>query len=326
MRETLELRGSRRLCGRICRQSKSSFLVSFALLDGPRRKAMCALYAFARLTDDLGDSQESVELRTIQLAQWREWLWQYCDGKEGDNVGRKQRSELSIMGQPTIWPALRDCVVRYHVPVKLLDDIIAGVCMDVQPQQPRDWIELEHYCYHVASSVGLCCAYIWRNDCNAMSTMASHSPIPNDISRAAIDCGQAFQMTNILRDISEDARNGRIYIPQTLFASFDVDRQGWLAAQPTGQWEAMLDEIAGRARQLYSTGWPTIEALTPQSQRMFSLMWRSYRGLLERIAVDKSRLWDTRRIRLPQRQRWGLLTTHFVTPMYAKLSPPSLCP
>lgn len=82
-----------------------------------------------------------------------------------------------------------------------------------------------------------------------------------------------------------------------MFASYDVDREQWIAGQPVGQWEEMLDELAERARLLYVAGWPTIDALTPRSQRMFSLMWRGYRSLLERIVTNKSSLWGKRRLR-----------------------------
>lgn len=332
MSEAAELRCSRRLCAAVCRQSRSSFLASFALLDGPRRQAMSALYAFARITDDLGDSGEPINVRAAKLAHWRRLLWLHCAGDDaksrlGESCDDKSGTRIGepCDDGPTIWPAVRDCVSQFGVPVRLLDDIVAGVCMDLESQQPSDWLELQRYCYHVASSVGLCCTHIWQAEENGQEESRRPSGLAVHVAQSAIDCGLAFQLTNILRDIAEDARNGRIYIPQTLFASYDVDREEWLAGQPVGQWEAMLDELAERARLLYIAGWPTIDALTPRSQRMFSLMWRGYRSLLERIAVNKSSLWGNRRVRLSQRQRFGLLTTHFCSPIYARLSPPHQC-
>lgn len=320
MSPTHTLRNSRRLCGQICRSSKSSFWASFALLDQPRRQAMVALYAFARITDDLGDCLDAVESRAANLAAWREALWRECGGdahhREEPCDHQPQQSELDV----TIWPAVGDCIRRYHIPVAWLDDLISGVSMDLSPQQPSDWAELEHYCYHVASSVGLACTQIWRLPAQPLA------PQPHATDRcarqAAIDCGIAFQLTNILRDVAEDARRGRIYVPQQMFADYQVDAELWLAGQPTGQWEAMLDDIARQARSYYASGWQTFTELSPHSQRMFSLMWRSYRGLLERVVASKQQLWSKNRIRLHNTQRLTLLTTHFIPSIYARLTPP----
>lgn len=189
--------------------------------------------------------------------------------------------------------------------------------MDVHHHQPRDWLELQHYCYHVASAVGVACTYIWRPVPFSESNLEDQSKI-----QAAIDCGMAFQLTNILRDIAEDARVGRVYLPQSHFARYNIDRASWLAEQPNGDWEPLVDEVAELARELYASGWQTIYGLSPSSQRMFSLMWRSYRGLLESVVADKQRLWSPRRIRLSKRKRLSLLTTHFLTPIYTRLPSP----
>jgi len=319
MSQSAQLQNSVRLCWQICRHSKSSFRASFALLDRPRRHAMYALYAFARITDDVGDSDQSVAVRTRQLAEWRSQLWVHCKDYPADSVSTPATNAV------TIWPAVVDCVRKYHIPVQLLDDIISGVAMDLEPTQPVDWSELEHYCYHVASCVGLACAHIWSD------SSSDSSAAPEDSgqvlggagsTRSAIDCGIAFQLTNILRDIAEDARRGRIYVPHSLFVDYQVDVAAWLKSEPTGHWREMLDEVAERARNLYTSGWPTIETLSPHSQRMFSLMWRSYRSLLDQVMKDKARLWTAERVRLRKRQKLGLLTSHFVSPVYARLSPP----
>jgi phytoene synthase len=212
-------------------------------------------------------------------------------------------------------------VRRYHIPVQLLDDIISGVAMDLEPTQPADWSELEHYCYHVASCVGLACAHIW-SDSSTAPEVSGQVLGGARYTQSAVDCGIAFQLTNILRDIAEDARRGRIYVPRNLFVAYQVDVADWLKSEPAGHWREMLDEVAERARSLYTSGWPTIETLSPHSQRMFSLMWRSYRSLLDQVMKDKARLWTTERVRLRKRQKLGLLTSHFVSPVYARLSPP----
>lgn len=319
--ESAELRASRRWCAQVCRQSKSSFLASFALLDSARRQATCALYAFARIADDLGDNAGPAALRTAQLQHLRAQLWLHC----GPRTAHHQFSEPTNPDQQSIencttnhanfahrlldlaalWPALSNCVERYQIPVQLLDDIIDGVSMDVQHRQPTDWNELRHYCHHVASAVGLACTHIWRD-------MEPTTEIP---IQAACDCGFAFQLTNILRDIGEDARSGRIYIPQSLFDEYGVDRQAWLASQPSGNWSAMFEDIAERTHKLYLAGWPTIHILSPRSSRMFSLIWHTYRELLPTLMTNKELLWTTQKLHLPAVRRMRMLTTHALAPL-----------
>lgn len=336
------LQESRRWCATFCRHSRSSFYYSFALLDQPRREAMHALYAFARITDDLGDSFSPSDERLRQLAFWQELLSQQSDPQRCLGLANSERClpvsvpvNMPVRGKATsrsamhdslhlgsladlpLWPALADAIATYQIPRTLLEAIIQGVTMDVQHQQPRDWLELQDYCYHVASAVGLACTYIWRPQLVAGSEAISPS-----LEQAAIDCGMAFQLTNILRDIAEDARVGRVYLPKTYFARYNVNRSQWLAARPSGQWEALIDEVAELARQRYTSGWRTIYGLSPSSQRMFSLMWRSYRGLLESVVADKPRLWSARRVRLSKRKRISLLTTHLLTPITTRLPMP----
>ncbi|MCA9157251.1 MAG: squalene synthase HpnC [Planctomycetales bacterium] len=320
--ESADLRASRRWCAQICRQSKSSFLASFALLDSARRQATCALYAFARITDDLGDNAGPAALRAAHLQQLRSQLWQNCDARTATSLSYSQpinpdyhpfengAANFSTLDHrpldfTSLWPALSNCVERYQIPVQLLDDIITGVSMDVQHRQPTDWNELQHYCHHVAAAVGLACTHIWRN---AERTLE----IP---TQAACNCGFAFQLTNILRDISEDARAGRIYIPQAMFDVYSVDRDAWLTCQPSGNWQAMLEEIAEHANKLYLAGWPTIHILSPRSRRMFSLIWHSYRELLPTLMTNKERLWTMQIPHLRKTHRLRMLATHAFTPL-----------
>ncbi len=328
------LKESRRWCAKFCRRSRSSFVYSFALLDTTRRQAMFALYAFARITDDLGDSPQPPEKRAAQIACWRRLLAENCGSSSPQQLSEASATQVPIapptdLAQIPLWPALRDAVARYEIPVRLLEDIVLGVSMDIEQRQPADWLELRHYCYHVASAVGLACTHIWRAD--RPSIQAGHQlenplhvwPVESkSLVQSAIDCGLAFQLTNILRDVAEDARSGRIYLPRSDFHDYNIDREQWLAGQPNGEWDALLDHTANRARELYASGWNTIEDLTPASQRMFSLMWRSYRCLLESVVQNKQRLWAGKKIRLPQRQRIRLLTSHFLMPIDTRLQSP----
>lgn len=309
-----ELRDSRRWCAKICRQSKSSFYNSFALLDEPRRQAMRALYAFARITDDLADNPQPAELRAAHLKHWRSQLWQHCHihctAGSGDKLPLDSNYTTPSLAPSTalddydaVWPALADCVAKYQIPIRLLDEIVTGVQMDVSHNQPTDWDELQNYCYHVAATVGLACTHIWHAE--------DRGSLP---IQAAIECGIAFQLTNILRDIGQDARAQRIYIPQSLFEQYSVDRSAWLTSQPTGDWQSMLEDVAQRAQQLYRSGWPTVHTLTPSSQRMFSLMWHSYRNLLPYLMANKEQLWTTKKLHLPQSKQLCMLAQHVVAP------------
>ncbi len=307
-----KLRASQRWCTDVCSESRSSFIAAFSLVEPARRRGMQALYAFARLTDDIGDEPgHSPAQRQHRLNHWRQQLWLKCQpgALPADIASTHSSSTIDISSMieehHQLWPTLVNCVQQYQIPVQLLDDIVQGVALDLNHQQPSDWQELQHYCSLVASSVGLACIHIWREP-------QSTNPVPIE---AAMACGFAFQLTNILRDIGEDARLGRIYIPRELFEQYQVDRQAWLELRPTGQWQTMLDELGQRAEALYQQGWPTITALSPRSQRLFSLMWRSYHSLLKPILSDKPRLWETAKVRLRKRQRLALLTSHYLSPM-----------
>lgn len=349
---SLDLESSWKWCQQLCRSSRSSFYYSFALLDPPRRQAMSALYAFARITDDLGDAERRPELRHADLAAWQQQLYQWLPQSRSlgtlttagvfdmspnwaaapwitdqrSNCGTLENNGIKICGLSTdccalpsrnsdlladngnsrslsqydlLWPALVESVHRFGIPPQLLEKIILGVAMDLKVVRLQDWEDLRNYCLHVASAVGLACTYIWR----------SGDEIP---VQPAIDCGLAFQLTNILRDVGEDARAGRVYLPASRLEAHGICSSDWLRGCPGGRWSLLIEEVAAEAQRLYASGWDTIHGLTPRSQRMFSLIWHSYRGLLERVVRHKDKLWSEQRIRLPPHQRLWLFTTHLL--------------
>jgi len=212
---------------------------------------MCALYTFMRIADDLSDEAAPLDVKRKQLADWRRGL------------------QSAIAGTPThpSHAALADTVARHHVPVRYLEAVIDGVEMDLEPVAYRTFAELRNYCWHVASVVGLSCIHIWG--------FHGASAI-----RFAEDAGIAFQLTNILRDVGEDAARGRIYLPQE-----DLDRFGYSADRlRNGVCDAafrdlMRFEIA-RAHDFYRNGWRLVPRLAPAGQAVFLMMARTYRGLL----------------------------------------------
>lgn len=298
-----ELPRSYQWCYGVARGSGSSFYRAFWLLDRPQRQAMFALYAFARITDDLGDSGKE-DTRRNALRAWQVQL-QHRLPQPGHSLGEQLTASEELTEatsdlekfQP-LWPALRDTVCKYKIPPELLHDLVAGVAMDLDHVRFRDWSAVDRYCYHVASTVGLACTCIWE---------ASQS-LPR---RQAIDCGLAFQLTNILRDLREDALRDRIYLPLSELERFGCDPQSWIAGSPCGDWLGLVDSVIARAHEFYDSGAPTIDYLPPRGARMFRLMWSSYRELLCAIDRRKADLWKGQRIGLSSLKRIELLTRSF---------------
>lgn len=281
-------------CKQTCKASGSSFYPAFRLLDRPRRNAMYALYAFARITDDLGDSTASVERRREQLLQWR--------GRTADVLSGAAGSILDLdapvlVSYEQLWPQLQYSASRFGMPSKYFDELIQGVMLDLEHKHPADWQATDNYCYHVATTVGLLCTYIWRED-----------PAEAPDADLAHQCGIAFQLTNILRDVAEDAAMGRIYLPSEELERYGVDAQAWLSGRPNGNWPDLISSVGARARTAYDAGWAVGRGLSPRSSGMFMLMWRSYRQLLENVESNKGQLWGGGRTGLTRMQKLRLLS------------------
>lgn len=324
-----ELASSYRWCWHVVRNSGSSFYRSFFLLKQPARDSIAALYAYARITDDLGDITGGDQAPVHALCKpdlldaWLAELQSVMASSHsshvditvqvgGNKVGGNGTDAKAVLRQHSqLWPALFDTVKKYSIPSVLLEDVIRGVKMDARAVRIADWVELKEYCYHVASAVGLACTYIW----NAQPELARS---------AAIDCGIAFQLTNILRDIREDAARGRIYVPQTLLNQFKCSELSWLDSQPDGDWQGCITSVYRTAAEYYARGWSTEQFLDPDGRKMFSLMWRTYRELLDEVHRHKSTLWSARKVHLPRTVRWRLAAAHFVPSLYRRLPTPSL--
>ena len=274
-----QLKANYAWCRRVCKESNSSFVSSFALLEKPRRQAMQALYAFSRITDDLGDSVPEEGARRELLDNWRKLTEASLEQQDTKQLAESMDEQLKCLengvdwnNTALLWPAFAHSMKRFEIPKHLPLDIVTGVERDIDQQQPKTMDELDQYCYYVASAVGLACTYIWRAD-DRPAIKDNH-----ELSQAAIDCGIAFQLTNILRDVSEDARNGRIYLPSDAFSKYQIDQTKWLAGQPDGSWQELIEEVAVRAEGLYQSGWQVNEMLAPKSQRMFSLIQSTMNG------------------------------------------------
>jgi len=304
---------------RIARRSRSNFYRSFWLLPSEKRKAMCALYAFARITDDIGDCDAPVSLRRKWLQWWRQMtaLNLLVDPKEGLCVlpdglpASTAHLPVDLLSRATeVLPAMRDAAARFAIPSRYLLEIVDGVLADQKKTRFDTFEQLEHYCYLVASAVGLACLHIWQFE----------SPLP---MRAAIDCGLAFQLTNILRDVTEDARRGRIYLPQQHWHEHGLCEDDLLKPRPDDRLRCLIRDEARRASDLYDSGWQVWDSLHADGRPMFSMMWRTYRQLLSRIEADPGSVL-LRRIRLTSIERFNLASNHFIGPMFRRLPVPPL--
>lgn len=304
-----ELERSHRCAARLARRSGSSFYRSFALLPRDKRRAMTALYAFARQTDDFGDSIATAAERERHLQAWRTATARSLNAPQLTGHDAPPLPPTVRAAAADLLPALADSAKRYAIPPQHLLEVVDGVLADQNQTRFQTFAEVERYCYLVASAVGLACLPIWQ-----------HRPaLPR---AAAVDCGIAFQWTNILRDIREDAARGRIYLPAESWAHRGLSEADFLAAEPAVEPSAaMLDvctEIAERARQHYERGWQVYDYLHPDGRRMFSMIWRSYRSLLDRIQDDPAAVFR-HRIELRHRDRLRIIGSHFVGPWFRRL-------
>lgn len=251
---TNDLDDAYRDCERIARESASSFFWTFRLLAREQRRAMYALYSFSRLTDDLADSEEPAENRRTRLNGWRAELVVALQGE--------CRSPL--------WRALHDTKVRFAIPDEYLNAIVDGVAMDLVPPRYETFDDLRHYCYHVASAVGLACIHVFGFD-------------DDRAKRLAETCGVAFQLTNILRDLAEDARQGRIYLPREELAEFGCRPEDFCEREMSPQVRELLRFQVARAERLFDEAAPLATLLHPHGRRGFTLMFATYRTLLAEV-------------------------------------------
>jgi phytoene synthase len=254
---TPELEAGFRASQAVARRAASNFACVFWMLPREQRRGMEALYAFARRSDDIADSDQPLDDRRIALARWREQLRRALAGRPEDPV----------------LTAVADTVSRFVVPQHLLWRVLDGVEMDLNHQDYRTYADLRRYCEHVASAVGLACLAIWgcRDD---------EAILP------AADCGVAMQLTNILRDLQEDGRRGRVYLPREELARFGVSPVDWLGAVGSGNLRELIAYQGERAAGLFDAGRRTEQYLDGGAKRVFRLMWRTYRAILARIERD----------------------------------------
>jgi phytoene synthase len=264
-------------CERLARRQAANFYPAFRVLPGPQRRAMCALYAFMRVTDDLADEPGKPMEKQAALSAWREQL---------------NRALGAEYAHP-VHAALHGTIQAYAIPRKYLDAVIDGVEMDLFQVSYKTFTDLYRYCYRVASAVGLACIHIW----------GFRDERAKDYAEAA---GIAFQLTNILRDLPEDAARGRVYLPQE-----DLTRFGYLYEQlqrgeRNENFRALMRFQVERARHYYESARPLSALLPPAGRAVFQVMRRTYEGLLDAIE-DRDYDVFSNRVSLSRLRKLGLM-------------------
>jgi phytoene synthase len=263
------LRPSYQFCGALARREARNFYYSFLLLPGPLRQSMCALYAFLRHTDDLADEPAPLAEKRQALEEWRHNL----------DVALTTGLAFAWPG----FPALVDTVERHAIPRQYLEEVIDGVEMDLNPRPFPTFDDLHAYCYRVASAVGLCCIHIWG--------YRSEEGRAEEMAKA---CGVALQLTNILRDVREDAQGGRIYLPQEDLERFGVEPADLVADRPSDRLRDLLAFEAERGYQYYDKAGPLVDLVAPVGRPVLRTIVGIYRGLLDEVVRNNYDVLSTR--------------------------------
>ena len=262
-------------CQEKASSSGSSFYYSFMFLPPERRQAITALYAFCREVDDVVDECHDLQVAQTKLDWWRNEVRQVYGGQPQHPVGQ----------------ALKDIIQRFPLPAEQFLEIIDGMQMDLTQTRYLDWKALNLYCYRVASVVGLLSAEIFGYT-NRQTLKYAH------------DLGLAFQLTNIIRDVGEDARRGRIYLPVDELQRFNVPARQILDAKHSDNFRELMAFQATRARQLYDQAFAQLPAEDRKAQRPGLIMAAIYRTLLDEIEADGFLVLDRRTSLTPLRKIW----------------------
>jgi squalene synthase HpnC/squalene synthase HpnD len=269
-------------CRRVARNAASNFYYAFHMLPEPKRRALCALYAFMRLVDDVSDEtgatrEESVAAKQRGLAHWRA----HVDAAlAGDVAGH------------AILPAFADTCSRYSIPARYFHDLIAGAEMDLTEPSYATFDRLREYCYRVAGTVGLTCIHVF----------GFRDPRAPDVAERL---GIAFQLTNILRDLPADLKMGRVYLPQEDLDRFGV-RKTELAGPLSPRFAELMAFEADRAWRYYEEGAEIVGMVERDSRAALWTLARTYSSLLARIETRGYDVFSAR-VRLSAPEKFGIL-------------------
>jgi phytoene synthase len=256
-------------------QSGSSFYYSFLFLPPKKRRAITALYAFCREVDDVVDECSDADLARTKLAWWRSEITDLFHGQP----------------QHPVTQALAPAVRSFNLPEKRFKEIIDGMEMDLGRVRYAKFDELKLYCHRVAGVVGLMAAEIFGRTQPATLEYAEN-------------LGTAFQLTNIIRDVGEDARRDRIYFPLDELSRFNVDPEDILNARSSTEFRALLKFQIARAHDFYTHAFDALPATDRRAQRPGLVMAGIYQALLRKIETTRDDILTTRTSMTPIRKLW----------------------
>lgn len=275
-------------------KSASNLALAFVVLPRAKREAMSALYAFCRVVDDLADDESvSVDERRAGLADWRQDVRRAC-GAETPRFGVNRE--------------LQPVIHRYHLPFELFDELVRGVEMDLDLKRYADWEALERYCYRVASVVGLLSIEVFGYTDPACRNYA-------------LCLGKALQLTNILRDVRNDAERGRIYLPLSELHASKVTPEEILRLQYSSRYRDLASRVADRATEFYGLA---RKSLPPQDRRSMmagELMGAVYWQLLRKLRRRGFDVFGPAPPRLNKAQKAFLILREWVKSSVGALSP-----
>jgi 15-cis-phytoene synthase len=268
-------------CVRVARSRAKNFYYSFLLLSKQQRKSMCAIYAFMRYCDDLSDDPGA---NRAAIEQWRSEMEDALEGR---------------FSQHPVWPAFHHTVRRFGIPHEYFRSMIDGVLSDLEPRRFQTFDELYRYCYQVASVVGLTIVHIFGFDTRIVLPLAEK-------------CGVAFQLTNILRDIKEDAAVGRVYLPAEDLRQFGVSEEDLRTGNRNQAFLRLMGFEAARARAYYDESRPLLDLIHPRSRPSLWALVTIYSRLLERIERSNFDVFR-RRVRLSLIEKSWIVVRALVT-------------
>jgi phytoene synthase len=266
---------------KITRESKSNLALAFVSLGRERRRDITTFYAFCRLIDDVADDVDlHVEEKKCRLTLWRESL------------------HGSTPGEPALAPEIRRLTEKYSLTAEMLEEIIAGVEMDLTNFRYAAFTDLQVYCYRVASAVGLV----------SIEIFGYRNPACKEY---AIQLGLALQMTNIIRDVGKDLYQGRIYLPQEDLAHFNYSETELQGRQYNERFIQLMSFEAQRAQDFFARAAALLPCEDRQSMVAAEIMASIYRALLRRMELDKFRVFE-KEYRLTKLEKAGRITAQLL--------------
>jgi phytoene synthase len=266
----VSLEESRAYCEQVTKAYARNFYYGLRLLPPEKRSAMYALYAWMRLVDDIADHEDGRPLsaRVEELEGWRAATHAALEGRIEAEIGRSGDA---------LWPAFREMAATYRVPTRVFDEVIAGQEQDLAPLSFQTFDELAAYCHRVAGVVGLASIYVWGFEGGEAT------------EELALQRGIAFQLTNILRDLKEDAARGRFYLPRSE-VNGGMDLADLREGRSTPGFEAAMRFQLERAEHYYRLSAPLESRISPDSRPTLVAMTQIYHALLKKIAKRPARV------------------------------------